>query len=134
MMYVAVEQNDFVAAPTFGRDAAMFHDLLGFMAEISLILWTLVVVTAVIRFIACRVYRRSSARAVEAGVAVHADDPAATAAPANVVAPVGLTAPASAAALVSLVTPGNVVTPVGPAVRDNVVAPVGALYPEGADV
>ena len=48
-----------VAAQTFGRDAAMFQDLLSFMASFSMALWVLVLVTAVVRFVACRLlYRR----------------------------------------------------------------------------
>ena len=36
---------------TFGRDAAMFESLLGFVAQLSVVLWSLVILTLVIRFI-----------------------------------------------------------------------------------
>lgn len=47
---------------TFGRDGAMFESLLGFMGQVSLVLWGLVILTAVIRFVGIRVYRRGAAR------------------------------------------------------------------------
>jgi hypothetical protein len=56
-----------VAAETFGRDGAQFEDLLGFMAVLSLALWAVVILTAVVRFVACHVvYRASSIPAVPA--------------------------------------------------------------------
>jgi len=48
-----------VAAQTFGRDAAMFHDLLGFMAQVSLTLWAMVLVTAVVRLVVCHLPDRT---------------------------------------------------------------------------
>ena len=51
-----------VAAETFGRDSAMFESLLRFMAQLSLALWAVVVVTLVIRFVAVRLYRRDVPR------------------------------------------------------------------------
>lgn len=47
---------------TFGRDAAMFESLLGFVAQLSLALWALVTLTLVIRFIGILMYRRGAAR------------------------------------------------------------------------
>lgn len=47
---------------TFGRDAAMFESLLGFVAQLSVVLWSLVVLTLVIRFIGMFMYRRGAAR------------------------------------------------------------------------
>jgi hypothetical protein len=47
-----------VTAETFGRDASLFHGLLGFMATVSLALWALVLLTAVVRFVACNVLYR----------------------------------------------------------------------------
>jgi hypothetical protein len=47
-----------VTAETFGRDATLFHGLLGFMATVSLALWGLVLLTAVLRFVACSVVYR----------------------------------------------------------------------------
>ena len=48
---------------TFGRDGAMFEGLLGFVAQLSLMLWSLVIITAVIRFVGIRIYRRGAASA-----------------------------------------------------------------------
>ena len=50
-----------VTAQTFGRDGAMFESLLGFVAQLSLLLWGLVIFTAVIRFVGIRIYRRGAA-------------------------------------------------------------------------
>lgn len=50
-----------VTAQTFGRDGAMFESLLGFVAQLSLVLWGLVMLTAVIRFVGIRIYRRGVA-------------------------------------------------------------------------
>ncbi|MCJ8504329.1 hypothetical protein MRU69_05610 [Kocuria flava] len=47
---------------TFGRDAAMFERLLGFVAELSVVLWSLVALTLAIRFVGVLVYRRGAAR------------------------------------------------------------------------
>ena len=47
---------------TFGRDGAMFEGLLGFVAQLSLVLWGLVFLTVVIRFVGIRIYRRGAAR------------------------------------------------------------------------
>lgn len=47
---------------TFGRDAAMFESLLSFVAQLSVVLWALVVLTLVIRFIGIFMYRRGAAR------------------------------------------------------------------------
>jgi hypothetical protein len=58
-MQFPIAQVDVVAAETFGRDAAMFQSLLSFMTSLSLTLWAIVLLTAVVRFVACRmVYRR----------------------------------------------------------------------------
>ncbi|MFE7629065.1 hypothetical protein [Kocuria sp. NPDC057446] len=47
---------------TFGRDAALFESLISFVAQLSLVLWTLVLFTLVIRFIGIHMYRRGAAR------------------------------------------------------------------------
>lgn len=64
------------AATTFGRDGAMFESLLAFVAQMSLVLWGLVTLTVVIRFIGIRFYRRAARRAMAkvaaAGTAVPA--------------------------------------------------------------
>ncbi len=57
-----VENFAVTAQATFGRDSAMFESLLGFVAQLSVGLWSLVVLTAVIRFVGIRIYRRSAAR------------------------------------------------------------------------
>jgi hypothetical protein len=62
------------AQATFGRDSAMFEGLLGFVAQLSLVLWGLVILTVVIRFVGIWIYRRGAARAahVEAAATSHA--------------------------------------------------------------
>jgi hypothetical protein len=46
---------------TFGRSTAQFKQLLAFMAIVSIVLWSIVVVTMLARLWACHVwYRRSS--------------------------------------------------------------------------
>ena len=62
-MHSAPDHLDFVAAETFGRDAVMFQDLLSFMTTVSLVLWAVVLLTAIVRFVACHmVYRRRELR------------------------------------------------------------------------
>ena len=64
-MHSSPDHLDVVAAQTFGREDAMFQGLLSFMASLSLILWALVLLTAVVRFLACHVlYRRRRVPAV----------------------------------------------------------------------
>jgi hypothetical protein len=55
---------------TFGRDGAMFEGLLSFVAQLSVVLWTVVILSAIIRFVGVGIYRRSARRttSVEAGV------------------------------------------------------------------
>ncbi|QHK20054.1 hypothetical protein GU243_10280 [Pseudarthrobacter psychrotolerans] len=50
------------AQATFGRDVAMFEGLLGFVAQLSLVLWGLVILTVVVRFVGIWIYRRGAAR------------------------------------------------------------------------
>jgi hypothetical protein len=57
-MQFTAAQLDVAAAQTFGRDAAMFQGLLSFMTSVSLTLWALVLVTAIVRFVACRMLYR----------------------------------------------------------------------------
>lgn len=52
---------------TFGRDAAMFESLLGFVAQLSVVLWATVILTLVIRFIGIFMYRRGAARTAPVG-------------------------------------------------------------------
>lgn len=47
---------------TFGRHGAMFEGVLGFVAQLSLVLWGLVVLTTVIRFIGIHNYRHIATR------------------------------------------------------------------------
>lgn len=71
-----------VAVPTettFGRDGALFEALLGFVAQMSLVLWALVIVTVLFRFVGIRVYRRAARRGAARQAAVVAspvDSPA----------------------------------------------------------
>jgi hypothetical protein len=58
-----IESVALTAQSTFGRDGAMFESLLGFVAQLSVVLWILVTLTAVIRFVGIRIYRRGAARA-----------------------------------------------------------------------
>jgi uncharacterized membrane protein (UPF0182 family) len=70
-MHFSEAQVDVVAAETFGRDAAMFQSLLSFMTSVSLTLWVLVLVTLIVRFVACHVlYRR---RELQSGPANRSD-------------------------------------------------------------
>lgn len=57
-----VESVAVTAQATFGRDSAMFESLLGFVAQLSVVLWSLVTLTVVIRFVGIRIYRRGAAR------------------------------------------------------------------------
>ena len=62
-MHAAPDHLDVLAAETFGRDAVMFQDLLSFMTTVSLVLWAVVLLTAIVRFVACHVlYRRRDLR------------------------------------------------------------------------
>ncbi|MET1089222.1 MAG: hypothetical protein ABWY04_19225 [Arthrobacter sp.] len=76
-----VESVAVTALATFGRDGAMFEGLLDFVAQLSLVLWSLVVFTVIVRFVGIRIYRHSAARAARAraadtGVAAPAITPA----------------------------------------------------------
>ncbi|MFC0458546.1 hypothetical protein ACFFGR_18685 [Arthrobacter liuii] len=97
---------------TFGRDGAMFESLLSFVAQLSLVLWSVVTLTVVIRFIGIRFYRRTARRALARIAAAGAPVPgivgsgtaapvataaAAAAAAAPAAAAVAVTAPAAAA-------------------------------------
>ncbi|RKR20722.1 hypothetical protein [Arthrobacter oryzae] len=57
-----IETVAVTAQATFGRDGAMFNGLLGFVAQLSVVLWGLVILTAVFRFVGIRIYRRGGAR------------------------------------------------------------------------
>lgn len=108
---------------TFGRDGAMFESLLDFVAQLSLVLWSVVTLTVVIRFVGIRFYRRAARRALariaaagtsatatpEAGATEAAATMAAAAAPAvtAVVLPAIAVVPAIAAG-VDLLQPANI--------------------------
>lgn len=73
-----IETVAVTAQATFGRDGAMFSGLLGFVAQLSVVLWGLVILTAVIRFVGIRIYRSGGARTADVGtVAPAAARPAA---------------------------------------------------------
>ncbi|MDF2048449.1 hypothetical protein [Arthrobacter sp. Cr_A7] len=65
-----IESVAVTAQVTFGRDGAMFEGLLGFVAQLSVVLWCLVVFTAVIRFVGIRIYRRAARAALVEEVAM----------------------------------------------------------------
>lgn len=52
---------------TFGRNAAMFESLLSFVAQLSVVLWAVVILTLVIRYIGIFMYRRGAARTALVG-------------------------------------------------------------------
>jgi hypothetical protein len=56
------------AQATFGRDGAMFDSFVGFIAQLSLVLWVLVVLTMIVRFVGIRIYRDTT-RATPAKIA-----------------------------------------------------------------
>ena len=75
------------AQATFGRDSAMFEGLLGFVAQLSLVLWGLVILTVVIRFVGIWIYRRGAARAAHVEAAATSSAMPAIAAGIDVVQP-----------------------------------------------
>ncbi|MDQ0768142.1 hypothetical protein QF031_000891 [Pseudarthrobacter defluvii] len=107
---------------TFGRDGAMFESLLGFVAQLSLVLWSLVTFTVVIRFVGIRFYRRAARKALAR--LASADDSVPTAAGRAVAVPgagvAGTTAaaaapavkPAAKSAVPAVVLPAIAVVPV----------------------
>lgn len=50
------------AQATFGRDGAMFEGLLDFVAQLSVGLWGVVILTVVMRFVGIWMYRHGAAR------------------------------------------------------------------------
>ena len=86
------------AQATFGRDGAMFESLLGFVAQLSVVLWGLVIFTVVIRFVGVWIYRRSAARTARVAAAVASSAAVPTTAVATAAA-VPTTAVATAAAV-----------------------------------
>jgi hypothetical protein len=89
MISTTAAESAVLAAPTFGRDGVMFQNLLEFVAQLSLVLWSVVIVTVVIRFVGVRIYRPRHARRTALGSSA------------------GTTAPA----LARTVVPGTVPTP-----------------------
>ncbi|MFI7583243.1 hypothetical protein ACH9DO_05555 [Kocuria sp. M1N1S27] len=78
---------------TFGRDAAMFESLLSFVAQLSVVLWTLVLFTLVIRFVGIFMYRHGAARtAVVRAVAPNETVPATTTVFDEILQPAGASA------------------------------------------
>ena len=97
-MTIVDERFAVIAQSSFGRDGAMFEGLLGFVAQLSVALWSLVVLTAVLRFVGIRIYRKAAARKaiVEIESAPSADVLAAVTAPVAVPVTAPVTAPVSA--------------------------------------
>jgi type IV secretory pathway TrbD component len=56
------ESVTLIAQATFGRDSAMFEGLLGFVAQLSVVLWGLVILTVIMRFVGVAMYRRGARR------------------------------------------------------------------------
>ncbi|MDJ0349417.1 hypothetical protein [Cryobacterium sp. PH29-G1] len=104
------------AQATFGRDGAMFESLLGFVAQLSLVLWSLVIVTAVFRFVGMRIYRKGANQAATVETAVS---------PATVPALV-VTVPLTSSAVPSAPVPSAVVpsTVVASTVVPSTVVPI----------
>lgn len=64
MIHMNSASGAILSAPeTFGRDGAMFESLLGFVAQLSVVLWALVLITTVMRSFGIRIYRRAVGRA-----------------------------------------------------------------------
>jgi hypothetical protein len=89
------------AQATFGRDGALFEGLLGFVSQLSVVLWGLVLLTVVVRFVGIGLYRRGARRRAARMALVQAvppSDPApaaasTTTATAEVVRPVTVQVP-----------------------------------------
>ena len=47
---------------TLGQHGTTFEDVLGFVAQLSMVLWSLVILTTIIRFIGIQKYRRNAIR------------------------------------------------------------------------
>lgn len=66
-----VEFSAMAVQSSFGRDGAMFENLLAFVAQLSVAQWGLVILTAVIRSVGIRIYRQVAVRrAIAATTAV----------------------------------------------------------------
>src|SRR3954454_2919728 len=57
MTHLSAADHVVLAAQTFGRDGAMFQNLLEFVAQLSVVLWAVVIITVLIRFVGVRIYR-----------------------------------------------------------------------------
>jgi hypothetical protein len=63
-MMTHIEGVAVVAQATFGRDGAMFEGLLDVVAQLSVVLWAMVILTIIFRFVGIRIYRHGAARRV----------------------------------------------------------------------
>ncbi|MFY9633983.1 MAG: hypothetical protein WAL27_04580 [Cellulosimicrobium cellulans] len=61
-----IQSVTLIARSTFGRDGAMFEGLLGFVSQLSVGLWGLVILTVVMRCVGVWMYRRGAARSARA--------------------------------------------------------------------
>lgn len=86
---IRIESVAVTTQTTFGRDGAMFENLLGFVAQLSLVLWSLVVLTTIIRFVGVQMYRRSTAGQGAAATASPAPGLPATSADVDLAPPSG---------------------------------------------
>ena len=64
-----------LAQATFGRDGAMFEGLLGFVSQLSVVLWGVVLLTVVMRFVGIGLYRRGARRRAARMALVQAEAP-----------------------------------------------------------
>ncbi|MEV8039459.1 hypothetical protein [Arthrobacter sp. NPDC080082] len=135
-MTAAIAVTTAIAVPaetTFGRDGALFEALLAFVAQMSLVLWALVIFTVLIRFVGIRVYRRAARHGAtrQAAVVAPVDSPADLLPPAVTAvidAAVDAAQPAVSAvidAAVDLIQPPEA----RPATVTDGMAAVGAAYP-----
>jgi membrane protein insertase Oxa1/YidC/SpoIIIJ len=57
-MYAAAAVVQHTSHLTFGRQTAQFKQLIAFMAIVSIVTWSIVIVTIVIRMIMCHIWYR----------------------------------------------------------------------------
>lgn len=53
---------------TFGRETAQFQQFVGFMAAVSIVIWSIVVITLLARWWVCSTWRRSIFRIFQKSV------------------------------------------------------------------
>ena len=70
-----MENVAFTGLESYGWDRETFGILLDFVAQLSVVLWSLVILTAIIRFLGLWLYRSSAARTalIESGYAIRVE-------------------------------------------------------------